>query len=402
LEDFMQDLALLFVLAVLPPASAQVPAKSTPPIPVKGEAISEMPGFQPDPKDSFRDLRESRLQNVKRLTNTGSNAEAYWSHDGKQIIFQSTRDGYPCDQLFLMQADGSNPRMISTGQGRVTCGWFLPGDRRIIYASTHGEAPGCPEAPPFTPGTYRWAVFPGYDLYTADLDGKNLQSFLQSPGYDAEATTSPNGRWVVFTSERSGDVDLWRADIDGKNLIRLTDGVGYDGGAVFSPDSKRIAWRTNYPKDAAAAGKYKALLKQHLVEPMAMDIWVMEADGSGKRQVTRLPGAAFAPIFSPDGKAIVFASNHHDQDGKGRGFELFKIALDGTGLERITWTGLFNSFPHFSPDGKKLLWVSGRAPRGSRQFDVFVADWVDVVPSKVADADSECCPPKGQGRVASR
>ena len=385
----MKDLALLFVLAALPATAQSAPA-------------AVQPAMQPDPKDPLRDLRETRLQNVKRLTRTGSNAEAYWSHDGRKIIFQSTRDGYPCDRLYVMNADGSDPKLVSTGTGRVTCGWFLPGDRRIIYASTHGDAPGCPEAPPFTPGVYRWPVFQGYDLYVAALDGSDSKPFLPAKGYDAEATISPNGKWIIFTSERGGDVDLWRADLDGKNPVRLTDGVGYDGGAVFSPDSRLIAWRTNYPKGDAATTKYRDLLKQHLVEPMDMDIWVMEADGSKKRQVTRLPGAAFAPIFSPDGSAIVFASNHHDRDGKGRAFDLFKVNLDGTGLERITWAGSFNSFPHFSPDGKKLLWVSGREPRGSRQFDVFVADWVEGGPVKVTDLELGRCTPKGTGRVDPR
>ncbi len=398
----MKDLRLLFLAALALPLCAQAPAPSPSAVqvpPVSGPAAE--PSLT-DPKDPLRDLRETRLQNVKRLTRTGSNAEAYWSNDGRKIVFQSTRDGYPCDQLFTMNADGSDQRRVSTGTGRVTCGWFLPGDRKIVFASTHGDAAACPEAPPFKPGTYLWAVFPGYDLYTVDLDGRDLKPFLPAPGYDAEATVAPNGKWLVFTSERSGDVDLWRADLDGRNLRRLTDGVGYDGGAVFSPDSKLIAWRTNYPTDAAAAEKYRGLLKQHLVEPMAMDIWVMEADGGRKRQVTRLPGAAFAPIFTPDGRAIVFASNHHDRDGKGRAFDLFRINLDGTGLERLTWSGLFNSFPHFSPDGRKLLWVSGRQPRGPRQFDVFVADWLDGNAAKVSEAEAECCPPKGVGRVASR
>lgn len=331
---------------------------------------------QTAPPASLTDAKEVHLRNVKKLTSTGSNAEAYWSNDGKKIIFQSTRDGYPCDQLYTMNADGSQQTRVSNGKGRVTCGWFLPGDKKIIYASTHGAGPECPEPPPYTPGKYQWPVFQGFDLYVANADGSDARPFLPATGYDAEATASPNGRWIVFTSERSGDVDLWRVDVDGKNLTRLTEGVGYDGGAVFSPDSKLIAWRTNYPKGAEASAKYQALLKQHLVEPMAMDIWVMNADGSAKRQVTNLPGAAFAPIFTPDGKAIVFASNHHDDNGRGRGFDLFRVNLDGSGLERLTWSGGFNSFPHFSPDGKKLLWVSGRAPRGSRQFDVCVAEWI--------------------------
>ncbi|WP_306592080.1 TolB family protein [Geothrix sp. 21YS21S-4] len=331
---------------------------------------------QPASENPLHEPRETHLRNVKKLTGTGSNAEAYWSNDGKRIVFQSTRDGYPCDQLYTMNADGSAQMRVSTGKGRVTCGWFLPGDRKILYASTHWAGPECPEAPPFTPGKYRWPVFSGYDLTIANADGSDPKPFLPSPGYDAEATVSPNGKWVVFTSERGGDVDLWRADLDGSHLLRLTDGVGYDGGGVFSPDSSLIAWRTNYPKGEAATAAYRELLKQHLVEPMEMDIWVMKADGSGKRQVTKLPGAAFAPIFTPDGKGLVFASNHHDQEGKGRTFDLFRVGLDGKGLERLTWTGLFNSFPHFSPDGKKLLWVSGRAPRGPRLFDVCVAEWL--------------------------
>ena len=391
----MLDLALAFSLLAF-----GFPQDGKPPAPLPQAAPAPPDPGLADPADPMRDLREIRIAHVKRLTNTGSNAEAYWSNDGKRIVFQSTRDGYPCDQLYVMNADGSGQRRVSTGKGRVTCGWFLPGDRKLIYASTHGDGPDCPPAPPFTPGKYQWPVFQGYDLYTMNLDGSDLRAFLPAKGYDAEATVAPNGRWIVFTSERSGDVDLWRVDLDGRNLLRLTDGVGYDGGAVFSPDSKLIAWRTNYPKGAEATAKYLELLKQHLVEPMAMDIWVMDADGRHKRQVTKLPGAAFAPIFAPDGRSIVFASNHHDQEGRGRGFDLFKVNLDGSGLERLTWTGIFNSFPHFSPDGRKLLWVSGRAPRGPRQFDVFLADWDELARGKRSSSDLGRCTTKGLGGAA--
>ena len=332
--------------------------------------------FQPSPNDPHRDLRETHLRHVKKLTSTGSNAEAYWSWDGKKIIFQSTRDGRECDQIYLMNADGSDQHMVSTGKGRTTCGFFLPGDRRILFASTHAAGPGCPSAPPFTPGTYRWPVFASYDLYTAKADGSDVKPLLPYEGYDAEATVAPNGKWLVFTSERSGDIDLWRADLDGGHLLRLTDAVGYDGGGVWSPDSKLIAWRTNYPKGESATAKYQELLKGHLVEPMEMDIWVMNADGTKKRQVTHLPGAAFAPVFAPDGKSLVFSSNWEDREGKGRNFELYRVNLDGTGLERLTFTGNFNSFPHFSKDGKKLLWVSGREAAAPRQFNVFAGEWL--------------------------
>lgn len=331
--------------------------------------------FQPASGDPHRDTREAHLRQVKQLTHTGSNAEAYWSWDGQRIIFQSTRDGHACDQIYLMNADGSDQHRVSSGKGRTTCGYFMPGDQRILYASTHEAGPDCPPAPSFTPGTYRWPVFGSYELYTAKPDGSDVKVLLPHEGYDAEATVAPNGKWIVFTSQRSGDIDLWRADIHGKHLKRLTNTIGYDGGAVWSPDSKLIAWRTNYPKGEVATARYVALLKQGLVEPMEMDIWVMNADGTRKRQLSHLPGAAFAPVFSPDGKSVVFASNWEDRQGKGRKFELYKMNLDGTGLERLTYTGNFNSFPHFSPDGQKLLWVSGREAAAPRQFNVFVADY---------------------------
>jgi len=370
---------LLAAMGLLAQEAGKTASQAVPPVPTTQPTPPITPAvpnpFQAAPGDPHRDARETHLRHVRKLTNTGSNAEAYFSWDGKRIIYQSTREGRDCDQIYVMNSDGSDQHLASTGKGRTTCGYFLPGDKRIIYASTHGGGADCPPSPPFTPGTYRWPVFPSYDLYTAKPDGTDVKPLLAHDGYDAEATVAPNGKWLVFTSERSGDIDLWVADIDGNNLKRLTDAVGYDGGAVWSPDSKLIAWRTNYPKGEAATAKYRELLKQHLVEPMDMDIWVMNADGTGKRQLTHLLGAAFAPVFSPDGKSVVFSSNWEDREGKGRNFELYKVNLDGLGLERLTFTGNFNSFPHFSPDGKKLLWVSGREASAPRQFNVFLAEY---------------------------
>ncbi len=363
---------LMACCLTIPPQEA--PGTAPPPkVAVLGPALPNP--FQPAAGEPHRDARESHFRHVKKLTSIGSNAEAYWSWDGTRIIFQSTRDGRDCDQIYVMNADGSAQHRVSNGKGRTTCGYFLPKDRGIIYASTHGDGPDCPPAPPFTPGTYRWPVFAGYDLYTAKPDGSDVKPLLPHAGYDAEATVAPNGKWIVFTSDRSGDIDLWRADLDGAHLTRLTTAVGYDGGAVWSPDSRLIAWRTNYPKGGAATDKYRELLAQHLVEPMDMDIWMMNADGSGQHQLTHLPGAAFAPVFTPDGQGLVFASNWEDREGKGRNFELYWVKLDGRGLERLTYTGNFNSFPHFSHDGRKLLWISGREAAASRQFNVFVADW---------------------------
>lgn len=373
----MKGLALTALAMVLVPQEG-APKPNPPAAAPSAQTLPAMAPnpFQPASGDPLRDARETRLRGVAKLTSTGSNAEAYWSPDGKRIIFQSTREGHACDQQYVMGADGGGQTRVSTGKGRTTCGYFLPGGRRILYASTHGDAPECPAAPPFTPGTYRWPVSPGYDLYTAKADGTDLKPFLPAPGYDAEATVSADGKWIIFTSERSGDIDLWKVRVDGKDLQQLTREIGYDGGAFFSHDGKKIVWRTNYPKGPEAVAKYQDLLKQHLVEPMEMDIWVMDADGSNKRQLTHLKGAAFAPVFTPDDKAIVFASNHHDREGKGRNFDLWKVNLDGGGLERLTWTGTFNSFAHFSPDGRKLLWVSGREAAAPRQFNVFTADWM--------------------------
>lgn len=340
----------------------------------------------------LQDAREVRLTGVRQLTHEGSNAEAYWSFDGTRIVFQSTREGHPCDQLYVMNADGTGVKRVSNGQGRVTCGYWLPDGQHLVYASTHGVGADCPSVPPFTPGKYRWPVLEGYDLHLLDSHSGRSTPLLPARGYDAEATVAPNGTWMVFTSERSGDIDLWRCDLDGKRLQRLTEGLGYDGGAFVSPDGTKIVWRTNYPKGPEATARYRELLGQHLVEPMEMDLWVMDSDGRNKRQLTHLAGAAFAPVFTPDGKGIVFASNHHDQAGKGRTFDLFKVDLDGANLERITYTGGFNSFPHFSPDGRKLLWSSGRNAASPRQFNIFSADWV---PAEVVE---ECCPPKGKGR----
>ncbi len=338
------------------------------------------------------DPREIRLREVRQLTaGPGSNAEAYWSFDGQRIVFQSTRAGQACDQLYTMAPDGTGQTRVSTGAGRVTCGYFLP-DGRLIYASTHAAAAECPHVPPFTPGRYVWPIHGTYDLYLAGPDGRDPRPFLAAPGYDAEATVAPNGRWIVFTSQRGGDIDLWRVDVDGSNLIRLTEEAGYDGGAVFSPDSRSIVWRTNHPRGAEATARYRELLGQQLVEPMEMDLWVMDADGRNKRRLTRLAGAAFAPIFTPDGRSVVFSSNHHDRAGKGRTFDLFKIDLDGSGLEQVTFVGSFNSFPHFSPDGAKLLWCSGRNGLDPRNFNIFSATWVADGPQS-----AERCPTKGKG-----
>ncbi len=318
---------------------------------------------------------EKRIKNVKQLTFGGENAEAYFSSDGKQLIFQSKRDGRGCDQIYRMNVDGSNVKMVSNGDGRTTCSYFFKGNKRVIYASTHGGAKECPPNPDMSQG-YVWAVFPDFDLYTSKPDGTDIKKLTNTPGYDAEATVSPDGKKIIFTSERSGDLELYSMDIDGTNVKQLTDAIGYDGGAFYSPDSKMIVYRRSTPKTEAEIARYKSLLGRHLIVPTTFEIWVMNADGSNKRQITNLASGSFAPFFTPDGKKIIFCTNYFATDPRKRNFDLALINLDGTGLERVTFNETFDGFPMFSPNGKKLVFASNRNAAKEGDTNVFIADWV--------------------------
>ncbi|HEU0012255.1 MAG TPA: hypothetical protein VFQ45_01155 [Longimicrobium sp.] len=317
---------------------------------------------------------EVRLANVRKLTHGGQNAEAYFSADGRRLVFQSTPAGGGCDQIFAMDVDGSNLSRVSTGQGRTTCGYFFPGGNRVLFSSMHHVSPVCPAAPDRSRG-YVWPLHP-YDVFAANPDGSGLVQLTRSPGYDAEATFSPDGSRIVFTSTRDGDVELYTMDADGGNVRRLTFEEGYDGGAFFSPDGKRIVYRAHHPTDPAELADYRALRGDNLVRPGHMELWVMDADGGNKRQITSNGAANFAPFFHPDGRRIVFGSNLHDP--RGRDFDLYLIGIDGSGLERITRHGDFDSFPMFSPDGRQLVWASNRGGSAPGETNVFIADWVEA------------------------
>ncbi len=318
---------------------------------------------------------EKHLKNMKQLTFGGENAEAYFSADGKQLIFQSTRDGRGCDQIYTMNVDGSNVKMISNGDGRTTCSYFYPGAKRILYSSTHLGDKQCPPRPDFSKG-YVWAVYPSFDIFTAKPDGSDLKQLTNTSGYDAETTIRLDGKKLVFTSMRSGDLDIYSMDVDGKNVRRLTNELGYDGGPFWSYDGKQIVYRAHHPKTDQQKADYTDLLKQNLIRPTTLEIWVMNADGSNKRQVTSNGKANFGPYFFPDGKRIIFSSNMDDPRG-GRNFDLYKINTDGSGLERITFNEAFDGFPMFSPDGKKLVFASNRNAKTQGETNVFIADWVD-------------------------
>ncbi len=317
--------------------------------------------------------QEKHLRNMKQLTFGGENAEAYFSSDGKELIFQSTRDGHECDQIYTMNIDGSDVKLVSTGEGRTTCSYFFPGDKRILYSSTHLGAKQCPPRPDFSQG-YVWAVYDTFDIFTAKPDGSDLKQLTNAPGYDAETTISRDGK-LVFTSKRDGDLDIYTMDRDGKNVKRLTNELGYDGGPFWSYDGKQIVYRAYHPQTEKEKADYIALLKQNLIRPTVLEIWVMNADGSNKRQVTHLNKASFAPYFFPDGKRIIFASNVADP--KGRDFDLYMIKTDGTGMERITYNDTFDGFPMFSPDGKKLVFASNRHGAKQGETNIFIADWVE-------------------------
>lgn len=316
---------------------------------------------------------ERHLRNVRQLTSGGENAEAYFSFDGAQLVFQASPEGVPCDQEWVMRADGSGVRRVSNGKGRVTCGYFFPDGSRIVYASTHASSPDCPPRPDSSQG-YVWPLH-DYQLYTVRPDGSDLRPLAPAPGsYNAEATISADG-WMVFTSTRDGDLELYKMRLDGSGLTRLTHTPGYDGGAFFSADGRRIVFRASRPSSPEELAEYHRLLGRKLVRPGKLEIFTMNADGTDVRQVTRLGAASFAPFFHPDGRRILFASNVGDP--RGRNFDIYMVNDDGSGLERITTNETFDGFPMFSPDGKKLVFASNRNGRRAGETNVFVADWVE-------------------------
>lgn len=325
------------------------------------------------PDDPLRDPKEVHLRHVKQLTFGGQNAEAYFSYDGKRLIFMSTRPPYQCDQIFLMDTDGSHVRLESTGKGRTTCGYFYPDGRHVLYSSTHAAGDACPPRPDYSQG-YVWAVYSSYQIYYATDDGKIIKPLTTGPGYNAEATVSADGKKIVFTSSRDGDLEIYTMNADGTGVRRLTYTPGYDGGAFFSPDGEWIVYRAHHPATPEGMARDKALLERDLVAPNEMDLFVMHSDGSDQHQITKLGGASFAPSFFPDSKRILFASNY-EHPGSSQ-FELYAVNRDGSGLERVTFVGGFTAFPQFSPDGKKLAFISNRNGKAPHEINVFIADWV--------------------------
>ncbi len=318
---------------------------------------------------------ERHFGSLIQLTFGGQNAEAYWSTDDQWIMFQATPREAECDQQFTMRPDGSELSLVSTGVGRTTCGYFLPGNEKIVYASTHLGGDECPPEPDRSQG-YVWALYEDYDVFIADADGLNLERLTDAPGYDAEATLSRDGEWIVFTSARDRDLEIYKMRTDGSELTRLTNDPGYDGGAFFSYDGTKIVYRASRPAGDELAD-YQRLLAQGLIRPSQLDIFVMDADGSNKRQLTDNGRANFGPYFLPDGERIIFSSNMDAESPRVPDFDLYAINVDGTSLERITYAGDFDGFPMFNSDGTKLIFASNRGNELPRETNLFIADWVE-------------------------
>lgn len=326
---------------------------------------------------------ELHFKNMKQLTFGGDNAEAYFGFDNTHITFQRTdpKEGIDCDRIYYGNIDYKSDKpfsykLVSTGRGRTTCAFLMPDKKHFLYASTHLSSDACPAVPDRTKiKKYVWPIYESYDIFVADFKGKITKRLTNTPGYDAEGVVSPKGNKIVFTSMRNGDLDIYTMNIDGSNVQQITHEVGYDGGACFSPDGKRIVWRASRPKTAEEVIEYKELLAQGLVMPTRMEVFTANVDGTDVRQVTNLGKANWAPSFAPDGKRIIFASNHEYE--RGFPFNLYLINGDGTGLQRISHDSGFDAFPMFSPDGKKLIFSSNRNNKGGRDTNIFTCDWVD-------------------------
>lgn len=334
-------------------------------------------------QDSLIYDEEKHFAAMKQLTYGGDNAEAYWSFDNQKLVFQAANEDWEasCDQIFVYNLDKAlktdeRPPLVSTGNGRTTCSYFMPGNDRILYGSTHLAGDACPPSPQRREdGLYVWPIYDSYDIFVGDLEGNVIQQLTETPGYDAEATLSPQGDKIVFTSMRTGDLELFTMNIDGSDVRQVTDALGYDGGAFFSPDGTQLIFRASRPETDDEKEVYRSLLNEGLVQPTEMELFICNVDGSGLRQITTLGNANWAPYFHPSGDKVVFSSNH--QSARGFPFNLFIINVDGSGLEQITFDDTFDSFPMFSYDGKYLAFSSNRNNGGTRSTNLFVAEWED-------------------------
>lgn len=346
-----------------------ISACSTAPVSAVPEASPTLLGGSP--KQVAASTGETHFSVLRQMTFAGENAEAYFSADSEWITFQATHGDHPCDQQWVMRTDGTGLRRISDGRGKTTCGWFFPGAKKLLFASTGAHDAVCPVKPDPSKG-YVWPL-DRYDIYTVNRDGRDLKRLTFNNVYTAESVLSPDGKRIVFTSLKDGDLEIYTMNVDGSNVRRLTNTPGYDGGAWWSPDGKEIVYRSNHPKEGPELQQYRDYLRQGLVRPGKVELFVMNADGSNQRQITNLGGANFGPSWTPDGKRIIFSSNY--KTPRSGNFDLYMVNKDGSGLEQITFDQSFDGFPMFSADGKKLIWASNRYANKPNETNLFIADW---------------------------
>ncbi|MEQ1632558.1 MAG: hypothetical protein ABL997_09305 [Planctomycetota bacterium] len=327
---------------------------------------------------------EPHLRNVRQLTFDGENAEAYWSNDGQRLILQRRAGEMPADQIYVLDLASGAMQQISTG-GRTTCSYFLQGDKKVVYASTHLHGQEPPPVAKRTGRSYVWNIHREYDLFVANADGTDKVQLTKEAGYDAEATVCPVTGTLVFTSVRDGDLELYTMEPDGSDVKRITNRPGYDGGAFFSHDGRKLVFRSAFPRTPEEGKEDVELLGQALVRPSHMEITVINRDGTGFKQITNNGCANFAPYYLPDDKRIIYSSNAEGMkvaqetgDHKAaRNFDLFVVGEDGTGTERITNCPEFDGFPVFSPNGKFLVFASNRYCQKEGETNLFLAEWVD-------------------------
>ena len=345
---------------------------------------SEAPGAGERVKPDLADTTELHLKNLHQLTYGGNNTKPHFSYNHRNVVFQSDfhKWGVTCDQVFIFdlahaEHDTAIPHMLSTGLGTTADCYFMQDGGHIVYASSHLSDENCLHPIPWKAknGQYLMGLHDDHDIFVTNLNGKPTEQLTSSPGYDAEAKTSPKGNKIVFTSNRSGDPELYTMNIDGSDVKRITNRIGYDGVASFSPDGSKLVFQSTRPKTKEAIENYRSLLKQGLVDQTHTEIYTCNADGTNLRQVTALGKTNLHPFYHPGGKKIIFSSNHRSEQNDG--YQLFTINDDGSNLEQITSESTFNAFPMFSFDGKKLIFCSKRNNGGTQQINIFVADWVD-------------------------
>ena len=342
-------------------------------LPGQGELAAQA---APDPNEPRPDRF---LSNTRQLTFEGLRAgEGYFSADGSRLVFQSERaPGNPFYQIYELSFETGDTRRISPGYGKTTCAFVRPGTGEVLFGSTHHD----PKSVEYQRAElelrasgrerrYAWDFDPEMEIYVAAAAGGDLRRLTTVRGYDAEASYSPDGDWIVFSSTRqayereltadearkletdaSFFAELWLMRADGSDQRGLTAAAGYDGGPFFTTDGKNIVWR-RFDEDGLIA-----------------DIWIMDADGSRQRPVTEFASMSWAPYPHPSGEYLFFTSNKHGFEN----FELFIVDLNGTKQPvRVTFTPGFDGLPVPSPDGERLAWTSTRRTKGGQ---IFMATW---------------------------